>query len=426
MASTPLSLTAYRCATRLLQPAVPALLRRRARRGKEDPARLSERLGQASQPRPDGTLIWIHGASIGESLAALPLIAALLATPGRYVLMTSGTVASARMMKDRLPARALHQFSPVDAPDAVARFLDHWRPDIALFVDSEIWPNLLVAAQARGVPLMLVNGRMSERSFRGWQRAPRMAAGLLSLYDVCLAQDEATAARLTALGARDVAVSGSLKADADVLAADPEKLEALCAAIGTRPVFLASSTHPGEDEILLRAHDMLRRDFPALLTIIVPRHAARGAEIAALCGARSAARRSLHQAVAADTDIYIADTMGELGLFYRLAPFAFIGKSLAAQGGQNPLEAARLSCAVLAGPHTEAFADAYDAIFRAQGTGRIADADDLVRTVRDLLQAPQKARALGEAAKEAAQSLSGALERTRLAVERLLLAHARA
>ncbi|HUO94489.1 MAG TPA: 3-deoxy-D-manno-octulosonic acid transferase [Rhizomicrobium sp.] len=420
----PLSLRAYRCATRALEPVAPLVLNRRARRGKESPSRLSERLGHASRPRPPGTLIWIHGASVGECLSVLPLIDALLAKPDRSVLMTSGTVTSAALMAERLPVGAFHQFAVVDTPSAVARFLDHWQPDIGLFVDSEIWPNTLVAAAQRGTRLALVNGRMSEKSFAGWQRARATAASLLSLFDIALAQDAETADRLRALGAPKVETTGSLKADAPPLPAEPAALDSLRRAVGTRPVLLATNTHPGEDEIILSAHDRLRRVFPTLLTIIAPRHAERGPEIAHLAGTRAHALRTQNELPNEQTEIYIADTMGELGLLYRLSPFAFVGKSLGAQGGQNPLEPARLGVAVIAGPYTDNFREAYEAIFAAQGAGRVADADELEALAANLLANPAEARTLGQKAQNAASALGGALERTRIAVE-TMLAHAR-
>lgn len=426
MPSLPLFLRAYRAATAALEPAVPLLLRRRARRGKEDATRISERLGYAAKPRPDGNLVWIHGASVGESLSVLPLIGALLEAPGRSVLMTSGTVTSATMMAERLPPRAIHQFSPVDAPGAVARFLDHWRPDAALFVDSEIWPNTLLAAKARGIGLAIVNGRMSERSFANWRNAKAMAASLLSLYDACLVQDDDSAERLEALGAHGVTVTGNLKADAPVLPADPARLETLVRAVGSRPVLLAASTHAGEETLLLEADQALRAQYPSLLTIVVPRHPERGAEVEALCGSRSRARRAAGHNLQSGHDVYIADTIGELGLFYRVAPFAFVGGSLVPHGGQNPLEAARLGLAVLAGPYTDNFRTAYEAIFAAQGCGRVAAVADIVALAQRFLAAPAEAKRLGQAADAAARRLGGALERTLGALEQLLSGHARA
>jgi 3-deoxy-D-manno-octulosonic-acid transferase len=425
MPASPLSLLAYRYASMALTPLIPLALHRRARRGKEDSARLRERLGHASRLRPQGQLVWIHGASVGECLAVLPLIGELLKAPDRQVLVTSGTVTSAKLMAERLPVNAFHQYAPVDTPSAIGRFLDYWRPDVGLFVDSEIWPNIVSGAHERGIPVALVNGRMSARSFAGWRRLRRMAAALLGNYDLCLAQDAATAARLTALGALQVTVSGNLKADAPPLPADPQKLEDLRQSIGARPVLLAVSTHPGEDEIVLAAGDELLRAYPAILTIIAPRHPERGGDIAALCGTRPTLRRSVGSLPTAGTAVYLADTLGELGLFYRMASFAFIGGSLVRHGGQNPLEAARLHCAVLAGPHTENFTPAYDAIFAHQGSGRVFSSSDLAALAMRLIEAPADARAMGDAAAKAAESLGGAVERTRLAIE-ALLANARA
>ena len=292
MANTPLGLLAYRFATLALTPAGPLALRSRMKRGKEDATRLGERIGHAGRARPEGALIWIHGASVGECLSVLPLIGELLKVPGRHVLVTSGTVTSAKLMAERLPERAFHQFAPIDTPGSIARFLAHWQPDIGLFVDSEIWPNMLSQARARGTRLAIVNGRMSERSFNGWRHAPKTASAILCLFDLCLAQDSQTAERLKLLGARDVRVSGNLKADAPPLPADEAKLLGLRTAIAGRPILLATSTHPGEDETILPAHDALKRAHPDLLTIIAPRHPQRGPEIAMLCGTRPTLRRS--------------------------------------------------------------------------------------------------------------------------------------
>ena len=420
-----LALTAYRLFTHALTPLVPIALRQRALRGKEDRERMRERLGHAGRARPDGQLIWIHGASVGETLAILPLIDTLLEKPDRSVLVTSGTVTSAKLMAERLPPRAFHQFAPVDAPSVIARFLDHWRPDAALFVDSEIWPNILTGARMRGMPLALINGRISARSFAGWRRFRRSAARLFANYDLCLAQDPATAERLSALGARHVEVTGSLKADAAPLPADPAKLDALRAAIGSRPVLLAVSTHPGEDETILPAHDALRRRHSDLLTIIAPRHPERGGEIMMLAGDRTARQRSKNELPDLNTAVYVADTMGELGLFYRLAPFAFIGGSLVPHGGQNPLEPARLHCAVMTGPHTQNFTVVYNAILAAQGAGRVHSSSEIATLAGRLIDNPGEARAMGDAAANAAAQLGGAVEKTRVAIEHLL-AHARA
>ncbi len=420
MERTPLGVTLYRYATAALAPFVPLLLRRRILRGKEHSGRTDERLGIASQDRPPGQLAWVHGASVGECVAALPLIDAMLARGCRNVIVTSGTVTSAKMMSDRLPAGALHQFVPIDTPAAAARFLDHWRPQIGLFVDSDIWPNLVLGAKDRGVRLALVNARMSKRSFESWRLVPATAGALLTAFQVCLAQDEEIGARFRALGAHDVRVIGSLKADAPVLPADAEKLETLRRAVGARPILLAAQTHPGEEETILPAHDALRRSFADLLTIIVPRHPERGADIAMLCGTRNWLLRSNGHNPGPDTAVYIADTMSELGLFYRITPFAFVGGSLIRHGGQNPLEPAKLDCAILAGPHTFNFTNAYEAIFRAQGTGRVNTTGEITALASSLLADPTQARTLGHAAHASAESLGGAVAKTVEVVEKML------
>ncbi len=418
----PLGLRLWRGFTAAATPFASLLLARRAGRGKEDHSRLAERLGVSQIARPPGRLIWIHGASVGESLAALPLIEKLQAG-GNAVLVTSGTVTSAKIMRQRLPWGAIHQYVPLDIPRAVTRFLDHWKPDAGLFVESDLWPNLILEASARGVRLALINARISEHSAKGWRRFPRSAQRLIGAFDAVLAQDEEIAARFAALGARNVMVVGSLKADAPPLACDAPALEALKAQIGARPLMLAAQTHPGEDETVLPAHDIMRGKFPDLLTILVPRHPERGPALAELCGARKPARRAAGEQIGADTQVYIADTLGELGLFYRLAPFCFIGGTLVALGGHNPLEPAVLNCAILAGPYRASAAKAYEAIIKAQTFGDVLTSGDIARRAGQLLSDPDMARKAGIAAAAGAATQAGAVARTIAVLEKL---HARA
>jgi 3-deoxy-D-manno-octulosonic-acid transferase len=430
----PLGLAAWRLLTGALSPVARLLLRRRAARGKEDWTRLNERLGISGQARPCGRLVWVHGASVGESLSALPLIEKLL--EDATVLVTSGTVTSAAMMSQRLPQglsqgasqglskRALHQFVPLDTPGAVARFLDYWKPDAGLFVESDLWPNLILGAKARGVKLALVNARISARSAERWGWARRSVATLLAAFDMVLAQDDEGAERFRKLGARNVEVAGSLKADAPVLPVDEDALAQLRQAIGSRPVLLAAQTHPGEDETILPAHDLLRARFPDLLTILVPRHTIRGADLEMLCGARAYKRRSTGEQISPQTAVYIADTMGELGLFYRLTPFCFLGGTLVPLGGHNVLEPAALHCAVLAGPHIGSAPRAYEAVLQAQGFGRIASSTDIAREAERLLGDPHAAQAAGDAAARGAATLAGAVGRTQTALRTMLDARA--
>jgi 3-deoxy-D-manno-octulosonic-acid transferase len=378
----------YRALTRPLSPLVMLYLDRRRRRGKEDGLRLRERRGFASGARPPGPLVWIHAASVGEATAMLRLIELLLRTrPELAILVTTGTVASARLLETRLPAGARHQFVPVDLPRWIGRFLDHWRPDLALWVESELWPNLVLVTHARGIPMMLVNGRLSARSYRRWRRWPGLIGPMLGAFAQCLAQDAEQADRLRRLGARDVAAVGDLKAAGAALPVDQAQLWRLRREIGLRPAWLAASTHAGEEEIAAAAHRRLAADHPSLLTIIVPRHPARGGAVAAMLAGRGlhVARRSRGDPVTGETEIYLADTIGELGLFYRLAGIAFIGGSLARRGGHNPFEAARLDCAVLHGPDMSNCTGMAAALAAAGAAQTVTGADELAQAVAALL-----------------------------------------
>jgi len=376
------ALTLYLLAARLAAPFARLLLARRAARGKEDPARLGERMGLPGLPRPDGKLVWLHGASVGEAMAALALIARMgAARPGLAFLLTTGTLTSARLAAPLMPPRARHQFAPLDAWAFVTRFLDHWRPDLSARIDSEIWPATLVAAARTGAPLALVNGRISARSRQGWAWAPGMARALMRRFALISAQDDASAARFVALGADParVRVGGALKAAAPPPAADPDALAALRAAVGARPVWVAASTHAPEEALALTAH--AASAIPGLLTLIAPRHPERGAEVAALAQGQglTVTRRSLGQGIDGAA-VHVADTLGEMGLWYRLAPFAFIGGSVAPLGGHNPYEPAALGAALAHGPHVENFADAYAAL--AGAARLVSDADDLAAALR--------------------------------------------
>lgn len=408
-----LTLALYRGLTGLAAPALPLILGRRVRRAKEDPARLGERFGRAGLPRPPGPLVWIHAASVGESLSVLPLIDRLIAAdPGRSILVTSGTVTSAALLRERLPAGAMHQFVPVDQPAAVARFLDHWRPDAGLWVESELWPNLIGSTQRRGIPTLLIQGRMSARSHRSWRWLPGLIRPVLSGFALVLAQTEADAARFRDLGAGRVIVTGSLKFAAPSLPHDPAGLDALRHAIGDRPVFLAASIHPGEDKPVIRAQAALRRKHHRLLTIIVPRHPDRGAELAELAGydGPGVARRSLGQPITGETRIYIADTIGELGLFYRLAPVVFIGGSLIPHGGQNPVEPVQLGAVVISGPDMTNFAEVTDGFAEADAHLVARDGAELARLATDLLRDPARCRALASRQQAVIAAKAGVLE----------------
>jgi len=416
--STPVLFKAYRAATALLEPAVLGLLLWRQRKGREDRTRLGERQGHPSRQRPKGHLIWVHGASIGETLSLLPIVERLTQR-GLAVLVTSGTRTSASLIARRLPPGAVHQFMPLDVPRYMRRFLDHWRPDLALIAESEIWPNTVMALDERHIPLVLVNGRMSDRSFQRWQRFPAIIRSLLERFALCLAQSQDDAARLARLGAPRVIVTGNLKFDASPPPADPRVVAHLSGLIAGRPVWLAASTHAGEEGAIVAVHRALSKRHPHLLTIIAPRHPHRGPEIAAIAAQAGlrASRRSegIHPDRA--TDVYVADTVGEMGLFYRLSPIVVMGGSLVAHGGQNPIEPAKLGAAILHGPHVHNFEDVYGAIDRARGALMVKDSTTLARAVSELLSNPALTRDMARAAGEAVQALGGAVERTMQSIE---------
>lgn len=406
-------LRAYRTGLYLGEPALAGLLAWRSRRGKEDPGRLAERRGLPGRARPTGRLVWMHGASVGEALSLVGLVDGMIAR-GFSVLVTTGTRSAADLIGRRLPAGAVHQYMPLDAPRWVDRFLAHWRPDLALVAESEIWPNTVVGLHRHGIPLLVVNGRMSERSFRGWARTPRSAEALLARIAICLAQTDEDADRFRRLGAPRVSVSGNLKYDSEVPPADDQQLAHLRDLVGDRPVWVAASTHPGEDAMTARAHARLKARWPRLLTIIVPRHPHRGGDVAACAGAEglTSARRSQGGRPHGGVDLYVADTLGELGLFYRLGRIVYLGGSLVPHGGQNPIEPTRLRSAVLHGPHVHNFTQVYRALDAAGGALPVTDADHLAAALDALLADRPRIDAMSRAGAAALQPFEGAVART--------------
>lgn len=410
-----LLLSIYRGATWAARPAAMSILRRRAAKGKEIPERLPERLGISSISRPDGPLFWFHAASVGETNAILPLIHELKRRyPALNILVTTITVTSAEIAAARLPEGAIHQFMPLDSPRFCARFIEHWRPDLGLFTESEIWPNLIVEATDRKVPLVLVNARMSQRSSKRWARLSSLSRPIFSRFDLVLTQNWRIAKRLTGLGAQKATITGNLKYDAPPPPVDMRAMADLRRSLAERPVFLAASTHPGEDEVIARVQEMLRNAIPSLLTVIAPRHPARGDAIASLLGERSltVARRSTRDPLSDNTQVYLADTIGELGLFYKLAPLSFIGGSLVVHGGQNPIEAIKLGSGILSGPHTFNFAETYDVLQRYDGCKLVSGPEDLATALKELFENPESAAEMRRRAVAAISTLGGALDKT--------------
>lgn len=399
-----LGLKAYRTLATRADPLFSFLLKRRTLQGKEDPVRVTEKQGFASIARPPGPLVWLHGASVGESLSILPLLERLSeARPDLRFLVTTGTRTSADLMKDRLPATAEHQYAPLDHPAYWDRFYTHWRPDIAIVIESELWPNMIIDANARNIPLVLANARLSEKSARGWSRVNRSIGHLLSAFTLVLAQDDRSAERLSRLGANPVETPGNLKFDAQPLTADAAALESLSTQIGGRPCWVAASTHEGEEALVGRVHVALKNAFPNLLTILAPRHPARGSDVLHELreNGLSVAQRSRNDAVSRETDVYLADTLGEMGLLFRLSSIAFIGGSFVDVGGHNPLEAARLDSAVLFGPQMFNFEEAARLLLDAGAARQVGSEADLRNVLAQWLSAPDETQAMAVRGKDA-------------------------
>ena len=413
-----LALLIYSTLTSACRPLVPLFLRTRMWHGRENPARVQERFGIASRPRPPGRIAWMHGASIGECLSLLPCMEEFTAR-GFHIVVTSGSPGSARVLAERLPEGSFHQFFPLDIHQYALRFIQYWRPEIVLIAESEIWPNTFRAVKQRRIPLVSINARLSEKSFARWRRAPKAAAEIFGLIDICLAQTNEDAQRFAGLGARDVSVIGNLKFDAKPPPADPAELSDLAGRIGARPVWAAVSTHAGEEEIVADAHRALRSQFPTLLTMIAPRHPQRGEAIAQMLARKGLrmARHSRHAAIGNDTEIYLVDTLGEAGLIYRASMLAFIGRSLTAKGGQNPIEAAKLNCAILHGPHVGNFREVYATLDAGEGALCVTDQKTLSDAVGRLLSDAHALRRMARNGAHIAGERSGATARVMQAIE---------
>lgn len=406
-------LQAYRWAGVAAYPFVGTYVALRATRGKEQHARRGERYGRASLPRPPGPLVWVHAVSVGETGAVVALVNRLRAH-GIEVVLTTGTVTSATLARERFGEQVLHQYVPLDLKPAVSRFLDYWKPDLAIFAESEIWPMTILELGARRIPQVLINGRMSDRSFRRWQHRLALAESLFENFAHVAAQTDKDAERFRALGARPVSVTGNLKVDVPVPAIAPSDEGAMRAAIANRPVWLAVSTHEGEELAATRVHAMLRKRWPGLLTVVVPRHPPRCDDVEAAIrqAGLTVARRTRDGLPRTEDEIFLGDTIGEMGLYLRMGRIAFVGRSLTAEGGQNPLEPAMLGCAVLSGPNLSNFEEIYGRFHEARAARVINDETMLAKAVNHLLANETHCRAMAQAGRRVVGEMEGALERT--------------
>ncbi len=403
---------AYSGLTKLIAPVLPFWLKRRALKGKEDPARQGERFGRASLARPTGQLFWMHGASVGEVTMLLPLIDKVLSEyPTAHVLITSGTTTSADLLAKRLPERAFHQYVPLDTPKAVSAFLDYWKPDIALWAESEIWPNLILQTKARNIPMALINARMSKKSLNGWSKRRKSAQNLFGCFSTILAADEATAMGLSSLLENKVENTGSLKDAAPALPVNEAELARLKAQIGDRPVWCAASTHKGEEGIILAAHEVVCSNHPDALLILALRHPERREEIFAMVGNTHMSIRSHKSDLHHLSSLYLFDTIGEMGLAYSLSDITFVcGSLLKDLMGHNPLEPAHFSNAVLTGEHISSFADSYSSMIAFNAAERILSPDMVGQAVSDLFSNPEALAQKQRLAFEYAQNRSHVMD----------------
>ncbi|UUP18529.1 lipid IV(A) 3-deoxy-D-manno-octulosonic acid transferase [Nitratireductor thuwali] len=411
-------LTTYRWAGAAAYPLVGGYIAWRVNKGKEERTRRHERYGRPSHERPEGPLIWVHAASVGETIAVTGLIEHFLAA-GIKIVLTTGTVTSASVATERLGGRVIHQYVPLDLKPAVSRFLNHWRPDLAIMAESEIWPMTILELGARRVPQVLVNGRMSDRSFKSWRKRSFLAEALFENLAHVVAQSEVDGERFRKLGARPVTVSGNLKVDTQHPPVDAATLAAIRGQIGGRRTWAAVSTHDGEEMAAADVHKMLRKRHPDLLSIVVPRHPERAPALKAEMEARGlkVICRSTGEAVTAGIDILLGDTIGEMGLYLRLTEIAFVGRSLTGSGGQNPIEPAMLGTAVLSGCNVQNFREAYRRLIDSGGARLVRDTQMLAGAVNYLLNNAGKREEMIAAGRHTVEEMSGALTRTLTALE---------
>ena len=409
-----MSISLYRAATYLATPAVPLILKRRLRQGKEDAGRLSERFGLYTVERPFGTVVWLHAASVGEANSSLILIKRLRnAFPHVTILLTTGTVTSATLVAARRPEGVIHQYCPVDSPLYVRRFLDHWQPDVAFWIESELWPNLIVQTHARGIPMALVNARISKRSQQRWARVPSILRHLISFFEIVLCQSADDAKAFQEFGINDAESLGNLKFSAEPAIVDPTARARLDTAFGSRPRWVAASTHPGEEELVARVHCRLKERHQDLLTVVVPRHPHRGEEVAAMIEALDVpnARRSEFSYPPSGCEIYIADTLGELGLFYANAPIAYVGGGMAQHGGHNPIEPAQLNCAIVYGPDRSNFTEVAKELEEAGASAIVRNEEEWVSELEALFADPGKVQQRAQRALAVANRNQGIVDR---------------
>lgn len=382
--------------------------------GKEDKKRINERLGKASIVRPDGKLIWIHAASVGESMSVLPLIKRLSEETNAYFLLTTGTLTSAQLLSNKLPPRTIHQYVPIDFKSCIEKFLEFWQPSIVFLLESEVWPNMILSLQSKKITHVMLNARMSNNSFNRWSFIKPIAEKLLGGFRLCLAQSRIDAERYRKLSNVEVVECGNLKFSASSLLIDEKTQYLLKKALVDRSVWLAASTHEGEESIVYSLHKRLSKEIPNLLTIIAPRHSHRGSKIyreMQRAGQLTIHRRSQGELPNSQTNIYLADTMGEMGLWYKISPIVFLGKSLVGQGGQNPIEPCMFRCAILCGMNMDNFSEIVEKLLESGAIIQVNSFEMLLEKLKILFNFPLEAEKMGLAGLKFALSQVSVIDR---------------
>jgi len=379
----------YKLITILLYPFIPLYLRIRILNNKEDVNRINERYGIASQKKKEGKLIWFHAASIGESLSIITLIKEIQKKNSSQILVTTGTKSSAQLIKQKLNKKITHQFIPLDNPLFIERFLSYWRPSIGIFVESEIWPNLILKSKEKKIKLIIINGRMTSKTFKRWSVFSSVSRKIFSCFDDCFTQNNDSLIHYQKLGVNKACHTGNLKFTSSPNKIDVKAKNKIKKIFEGRKIFVAASTHPGEEDIILDITKEIRSVRKEFISVIIPRHPNRKSFIKNQV-LEKVILRSQSKKIKKDTSIYIADTLGELELFYSIADFIFIGGSFVNHGGQNPIEASYYGKLIHHGKFIQNFTDVYSILKKSHITKLVKSPQELVRHIQKNYDKPKK------------------------------------
>ena len=383
-----------------ISPLIWLYVHYRRLKGLDDQNRFKERFGYASLPRPEGRIVWFHSASVGETLSLRSFVSGWHTRyPSDHILITTTTITAAKIVRDQFQGIAVHQFVPFDVTFWVNRFLNYWKPDQAFFVDSELWPNSVRACKRKNIPLVLLNARLSDRSYNRWKRVPALAGSLLNQFKLCLAPGPETEERLKALGTKNVGIMANLKFSVPPLPVNQAYIEYFRPLFLNRHIWIAASTHPGEEELIFNVHQILKKELPHLITIIAPRHPHRANALVKKAVTHGLSFQTLASSLiqfASSSDGIIIDEIGQLGTFYTLSDIVFMGGSLIPHGGHNPIEATHFKKPVFYGPHMHNFREVCHVLAQA-GSRALKDEKELAEVLINLFKTSNERIKIGEA-----------------------------